>query len=144
MTRQHARKDKYRYDVASRYPVSFRDHMSQKIPFRTIPLPRANYKYNVMFSSPVFGVYAPRASGWCVALHISLLLFNEKKNITCIVLTSYQTHVIALFLVTCHWNQSLHFYQHQSPTILTLTIGKTSYSMVFSVPQYSAQLRFQN
>ena len=42
--------------------------MSRKIPFRTIPLLRANYKYIVMFSSPVFGVYAPRASGWCVVV----------------------------------------------------------------------------
>ena len=63
-------------DVASRYPVSFRDHVSRKIPFRTIPLPRANYKYNVMFSSPVFGVYAPRASGWC---EVVVAVFESKS-----------------------------------------------------------------
>ena len=33
-----------------------------------------------MFSSPVFGVYAPRASGWCVVKHFTLKKMNKNDD----------------------------------------------------------------
>jgi len=57
-------KYKYTYDVA-------RVYHSWKPPFRTIPFPRAKYTLFVMFSSPVFGVYAPQVSGWFVIYKFS-------------------------------------------------------------------------